>query len=121
MVAGGLGDNAVNRSEAIVDRALDRLALADHLPEPDSMTVQLRVGINAGPAVDGVVGDGRFRYGVRGDAVNTAVRMETMGRPGRIQASQALHDRLEDRFELEERSERDMRGLGRLRVWYPIG
>ena len=99
MVAGGLGDNVASHSEAIADLALDMLALADHLLEPDSMTVQLRVGINAGPPVDGVVGDGRFRYGVRGDTVNTAVRMETMGRPGRIQVSQAIHDRLEDRFE----------------------
>ena len=110
MVAGGLGDNVASRSEAIADLALDMLALADHLPEPESMTVRLRVSVDAGPPIDGVVGDGRFRYDLRGDTVNTAVRMETMGRPGRIQVSQALYDRLEDRFECEKRSERDVRG-----------
>lgn len=36
--------------------------------------------------------------------------METMGGPGRIQVSQAIHDRLEDRLELEVRCERDLRG-----------
>ena len=110
VAAGGLGDNAANRSEAIADRALDRLALADHLLEPHSMTVQLRVGINAGPPVDGSIGDGRFRYDPRGDPVNAAIRMETKGEPGRIQVLRAIHDRLKDRFEFEERCERDVRG-----------
>ncbi len=67
------------------------------------MGFELRIGINSGPVVAGVIGRKRFLYDLWGDAVNMASRMESHGTPGRIQITEATYELLKDEFDCEPR------------------
>ena len=83
--------------------------------------VQLRIGINTGPVVAGVIGRQKFIYDLWGDTVNTASRMESLGVPGRIHVTDAVRSRLGDAYRFEPRGEVDIRGKGRMPTWFLTG
>ena len=58
----------------------------------------IRIGINSGPVLAGVVGVRKFAYDIWGDTVNTAARMEQHGMPGRINISQSTFELVRDEF-----------------------
>jgi class 3 adenylate cyclase len=91
------------------------LAMRDEIlrlrwPSGDPMSV--RIGMATGPAVAGVIGTRKFAYDLWGDTVNTAARMESNGVPGEIQVSDAVHDRLEERFRFSEVHIVNLKGKG---------
>ena len=79
--------------------------------------LQLRIGINAGPVVAGVIGTTKFIYDLWGDTVNLASRMESTGLPGRIQVTRSVYDRLHETFDLEERGVVQVKGKGEIATW----
>ena len=82
--------------------------------------LELRIGINSGPVVAGVIGRKRFLYDLWGDAVNTASRMESQGTSGRIQITRATKELLEDEFVCEPRGAIAIKGKGELEAWYLV-
>jgi Adenylate cyclase, family 3 (some proteins contain HAMP domain) len=87
MVAGGLPIQRPDHAEAIAEMALDMLAAIKELNVKLNANFDLRIGINSGPVVAGVIGTKKFIYDLWGNAVNTASRMESHGIPGKIQVS----------------------------------
>jgi adenylate cyclase len=83
--------------------------------------LQLRIGMNSGPVVGGIIGTKRFLYDLWGDAVNTASRMESHGTPGRIQITRATFELLKDEFECEPRGTIAVKGKGPMETWYLVG
>ena len=67
----------------------------------DIVPFDVRIGINTGPIVAGVVGLNKFAYDIWGDSVNVASRMETMSEPGRINISESTYEIIKDVYECE--------------------
>ncbi|HEX5578090.1 MAG TPA: adenylate/guanylate cyclase domain-containing protein [Candidatus Limnocylindria bacterium] len=82
---------------------------------------ELRIGINSGPVVAGVIGRKRFLYDLWGDAVNTADRMQREGTPGHVQITRATYELLRDEFVCESRGTIPIKGKGEMETWYLVG
>jgi adenylate cyclase len=81
----------------------------------------LRIGINSGPVIAGVIGTKRFLYDLWGDAVNLASRMETNGTPGEIQIARATYELLKDDFVCTPRGTIEVKGKGPTETWFLVG
>jgi adenylate cyclase len=118
MVAAGVPTPRPDHARALALMALDMLEAMRSDDGVGRLGLELRVGINSGPVVAGVIGRKRFLYDLWGDAVNTASRMESHGTPGRIQISRATYELLADEFECEPRGTIAIKGKGEIEVWY---
>jgi adenylate cyclase len=112
MVAGGLPVPRPDHAEAIANMALDmQEAIADFQTDTGE-PLQIRIGINTGPVVAGVIGTKKFSYDLWGDTVNVASRMESQGLPGFIQVTTAVYDQLKNNYVFEERGPISVKGKG---------
>jgi class 3 adenylate cyclase/sensor domain CHASE-containing protein len=117
MVVGGLPEKRQDHAEAVARMALDMLSVLQDISQARGQCLQVRIGINTGPVVAGVIGTKKFLYDLWGDTVNTASRMESTGSPGRIQVTESTSQRLGDSFHFEAMGERDIKGKGRIPVF----
>jgi class 3 adenylate cyclase len=81
------------------------------------VSMQVRIGINSGPVVAGVIGKSKYIYDLWGDTVNLASRMESTGVPGAIQVTRSVYEQLKDKFAFEPRGEIEVKGKGKVEVW----
>jgi len=121
MVAAGVPTPRPDHARALVLMALDMVEAMRSSDDVSHFGLELRIGINSGPVVAGVIGRKRFLYDLWGDAVNTASRMESQGVPGRIQITQATYELIKDEFECEPRGAITVKGKGEMDVWYVVG
>jgi class 3 adenylate cyclase len=112
MVAGGIPLPREDHCEAVADMALAMMQACDGLG-----AVRLRIGIDAGPVVAGVIGRRKFIYDLWGDTVNTASRMESHGVPGAIQVTGRVMERLRGTYRLEPRGTVEVKGKGAMPTW----
>ncbi|MDJ1179784.1 adenylate/guanylate cyclase domain-containing protein [Roseofilum sp. BLCC_M91] len=121
MVAGGIPMERSDHAEAIAEMALEMIAAIAEFNHQSQEHFQIRIGINTGPVVAGVIGTKKFSYDLWGDAVNTASRMESHGLPGTIQVSQSTYEKLKRKYQFQERGEIPIKGKGQLKTYFLIG
>jgi len=81
------------------------------------VAMKLRVGINSGPVVAGVIGKSKYIYDLWGDTVNLASRMESGGVPDMIQVTRPVYEKLKDEYVFEARGEIEVKGKGSVETW----
>ena len=121
MAAAGLPEPMEDHAGAVVDMALEMVAVTRSYRTPDGEPFRARIGIHTGPVVAGVIGVKKFIYDLWGDTVNTASRMESTGTVGEVQVSEATYERVKDRFEFEPRGPIEVKGKGAMVTYFLRG
>lgn len=120
MVASGVPEARPDHAHAICDLALDMRQLVRDRTF-GGRQISFRIGINSGNVVAGIIGTRKFSYDLWGDSVNVASRMESSGREGRIQITEATCALVRDDFVCEPGGQIDVKGKGHMSVWFLEG
>ena len=121
MCAGGLPDPDPNNAHKMIEAAIE---IAEFVREskkndPHDMTrFDIRIGINTGPVVAGVVGKKKFAYDIWGDTVNIASRMESNSEPGKINVSEATYKLIKDQYKCSFRGEIEAKNKGMMKMYF---
>jgi adenylate cyclase len=121
MAVGGAPESSPDHVQRAADLALDMLETIGKYTDFSGNRLRLRVGIDCGPVIAGVIGLKKFTYDVWGDTVNTASRMESHGVPGKIHVTERVRDRLQDSHRFEDRGLIEIKGKGPMRTFFLIG
>lgn len=121
MAATGLPLPMDEHAEVMALMALRMMEALRAYNREHEIALDLRIGLNSGKVVAGVIGKNKFIYDLWGDTVNIASRMESHGVPGSIQVSDSTRELLKDRFRTEPRGEIEVKGKGRMRTWLMTG
>jgi class 3 adenylate cyclase len=82
---------------------------------------RLRIGINSGEVIAGVIGKKKFAYDIWGDTVNSASRMESNAEPNRVNVSQNTYELVKDFFTFEYRGKINAKGKGEIDMYFVNG
>ncbi len=120
MCAGGL---PVPNTTNPLDAANAAIKMRNYIEEfnknrPEEDQLKIRIGINTGPCVAGVVGKRKFAYDIWGDSVNTAARMEQSGEAGRINISENTYELIKDHFHCEYRGMVKAKNKGEIKMYF---
>jgi class 3 adenylate cyclase len=118
MAAAGIPVPRADHAAAAARMALGMQHAFAAIARGQGLQLALRIGINSGPVVAGVIGRHKFSYDLWGDTVNLASRMESHGEPGRIHVSAATRDLLGDEFLFEDRGAVAVKGSGPMETFF---
>jgi len=119
MVAAGVPTPRPDHAIVLAQLALDML---DCVKNEEFLggkhPVEIRIGLNSGSLLGGVIGRKKYFYALWGDTVNTASRMESHGSSGKVQITQATYELVKDDFECQYMGTIPIKGKGKMDVWH---
>jgi class 3 adenylate cyclase len=122
MVAAGVPTPRNDHATVLAQLALDML---EYVKREEFLggkhPIEIRIGLNSGSLIGGVIGRKKFFYALWGDMVNTASRMESHGESGKVQITRATYELVKDEFECEYIGEINVKGKGKLEAWHLLG
>jgi class 3 adenylate cyclase len=121
MAVGGLPIPRSDHADICAEMALGMFDDLMEFNQQYDAELAMRIGLNTGPVVAGVIGFTKFSYDLWGNTVNTASRMESTSISGRIQMSTSTRDHLSQSFIIEERELMECKGLGLIMTYFLNG
>lgn len=117
MVAAGVPDRYENTCDETVKFARQVLRRLEDFNKRNNLNISVRIGINNGRVVAGVIGKTKFIYDLWGEPVNLAWRLQTNGIANRIHVSSRVKSILDGKYAFEERGSLDMKGFGSVKTF----
>ena len=117
MVAAGVPDRYENTCDETVKFARQVLRRLEDFNKRNNLNISVRIGINNGRVVAGVIGKTKFIYDLWGEPVNLAWRLQTNGIANRIHVSSRVKSILDGKYDFEERGSLDMKGFGTVKTF----
>ncbi|MCX7998835.1 MAG: guanylate cyclase, partial [Leptospiraceae bacterium] len=128
MVAGGLPLPRADHAQAVANMALEMQKVIKRFKFTDNEPVKIRIGINSGSVVAGIIGQKKFIYDIWGDAVNLSLihiylasRLESTGIEGEIQISEKTKEILGEEYFIQKRGEIEIKGKGMITTYILLG
>jgi adenylate cyclase len=121
MCAGGLPFITQDHAHRMVKAAFEIVEFVKSIQAHNEENVapfDVRIGVNTGPVIAGVVGTKKFAYDIWGDTVNIAARMESNGEAGKINISQDTYELVKDSFDCQFRGEVEVRNKGKMKMYF---
>lgn len=118
MVVGGLPTKDEDHAVRVTKMALGMYEDLSEFNKEHDMNLDMRIGINSGPVVAGVIGHSKFSYDLWGNTVNVASRMESTSIPGQIQVSPSTYEQIKNHFEAKERELIECKGIGLIMTYF---
>ena len=118
MLAAGIPLECPDHAKIVADCCLEMISTLDRLNAVQGTKLQIRIGVNTGDVVAGIIGKRKFAYDLWGDTVNVASRMESTGTPGMVQISDKTREALGANYESETRGFVDCKGIGSIEAFF---
>lgn len=120
MMAAGVPRKADNHAQVLTHVGLAMLRFVEGRSFGDVGRISLRIGINSGPVVAGVIGRTKFIYDLWGDTVNVASRMECHGTSGKLQITASTYELIKNDFICEPKGSIIVKGKGVMPIWHVL-
>lgn len=121
MVVCGAPEVRPDHAEAIANLAIEMQQALVELSLASGKTLMMRIGINSGPVIAGIIGSTKFSYDLWGDTVNMASRMEHYGLSNVIQVTESTYELISDKFRFEKREPIMVKGKGTVQPYFLLG
>ena len=121
MCAGGLHHHSTCHATKMIQAAFEIVEFvneAKRSSKEGQTRFDIRIGINSGPVVAGIVGTKKFAYDIWGDTVNVASRMETASEPGKINISENSYQLIKEDFDCVYRGELFVKNKGMMKMFF---